>query len=401
MGRILEVLFNILIFSLPFGVLTRISPLPNVFLYLHDVIAGCIFAAFIYKFLIKKEKIHARRVFGSFLIFIAAAIISLIWNTPSLSASSFTISFAYLIRFVIYVSIIFSVGFLRKDFVSSMSPKLVISGMVFVIFGYIQYFYYKDLRNLYYAGWDEHLGRLFSTFFDPNFAGAYIVLIFLLSIIHFYISYQKKQPSILFLISSIICLPAIYLTYSRSAFLMLQVALLAFLYIQKQLKFVLPIAIIMFCLLLIFSNFKVEGLNPLRIASSEARIKSIGVAVSIIQKNPIFGVGFNAYRYAQIRYGYRSEEKTKISNADAGTDNSFLFVFATTGIIGFIAFVNFLKETSVALYKNLEDRKPEAITAIVSIIGLLINSLFINSLFYPLIMTWIFILAGITVSKKQ
>jgi len=47
-------------------------------------------------------------------------------------------------------------------------------------------------------------------------------------------------------------------------------------------------------------SFKSEGNNFLRAAQVKQEVKTTGEALSVIQKNPIYGVGFNAYRYAKM-----------------------------------------------------------------------------------------------------
>ena len=68
---------------------------------------------------------------------------------------------------------------------------MLISGSLIVLLGFIQLMFYPALRNLYYLGWDEHLYRMFSTFLDPNFAGAFFVL-FTLFVIDMSLRYKKE-----------------------------------------------------------------------------------------------------------------------------------------------------------------------------------------------------------------
>ena len=58
------------------------------------------------------------------------------------------------------------------------SLLLLFSGLVIVGLGFVQYFFYLGLRNLYYLGWDEHLSFIFQLL-DPNFAGAFPALFFI------------------------------------------------------------------------------------------------------------------------------------------------------------------------------------------------------------------------------
>ena len=381
----MNILFNLLVFSLPFGVVLRLGVAPNVYLYPQDIFAGLIFITFLVH-LISKRKLPEKKIFILASMFVSAGFISLLINSSHLQIREFATALAYLVRYASYISIIFAVPMLKQNERSSILKKLMIAGLVFVFFGFIQYFYYPNLRNLYYLGWDEHLGRLFSTMLDPNFAGAFLVLILILVT-------GNLGKSRLLLLFPLLTLIAIFLTHSRSALIMLVVAGSIFLITNKLYKQAIVFVAVLILGLVVFSNTNIEGLNPLRIASSEARIKSAEQAIEIFRKNPIFGVGFNAYRYAQIRYGFSDSDKTKLSNSDAGTDNSYLFVLATTGVVGFLFFLEFWINILKRIYS---DR-----VVFASVIGILVNTLFINSIFLTVIMAWIFILAGVTLSKKQ
>jgi O-antigen ligase len=288
---------------------------------------------------------------------------------------------------------------LDKKSKDSLNKKLIIAGSVFVLLGFIQYLFYPDLRNLYYLGWDEHLYRLFSTFLDPNFAGAFLVLLIILLSDNIIRSLKDKNKVILLSVLWAAVLISILLTYSRSAFIMLIVGMVVLLGLHKLYKFI-AIGIVVFVgLFAIFANRDIEGLDPFRIASVEARVESMHAAIEIFSKNPIIGVGFNAYRYAQLRYGFRTEEKSLVSHADAGTDNSYLFVLATTGIIGFLIFIGIWINIVRKIIRSLNSEL-YAKAALASIGALLVNTIFINSLFYPPIMAWIFILVGLIGSRR-
>ncbi|HKC14643.1 MAG TPA: O-antigen ligase family protein, partial [Patescibacteria group bacterium] len=195
----------------------------------------------------------------------------------------------------------------------------------------------------------------------------------------------------------ILSLVSILLTFSRSAYIMFFVGVLSLMSIKKQRK--------LFFLIVIFSVgifltskmvFKSEGTNLLRTASGNARLDSIGNAVVIFKDNPIFGVGFNSYRYAQKRYGFINEDK-RLIHSGAGTDNSFLFILATTGIVGFLGFLYLLYKI-FNLANRMIKKNQYALILFVSILSLGVNSFFVNSLFFPSLMLWVWILAGLTES---
>ncbi len=108
-------------------------------------------------------------------------------------------------------------------------------------------------------------------------------------------------------------------------------------------------------------------------------------------------MGFNAYRYAQVDFGFRKAFPQIPSHADSGTDNSYLFVLATTGVVGFICYIFYLYSIihEVWIHKNRKGRE----VVIASFLTVAIGTLFINLLFYPAILLWLMILLSLTQSK--
>ena len=73
---------------------------------------------------------------------------------------------------------------------------------------------------------------------------------------------------------------------------------------------------------------------------------------------------------------------------------------ATAGIPGFIAYLYLLFKMFKLGFINLK-KNDMAIVLVVSLAGLIVNSLFINSLIYSFIMAWIFLIAGLTENKQH
>ena len=93
-------------------------------------------------------------------------------------------------------------------------------------------------------------------------------------------------------------------------------------------------------------------------------------------------MGFNAYRYAQKDYGFLTVDNIS-SRSGAGADPSLLFVLATTGIFGALTYASAL--AFPFLDSTISKRKYRLV--IISLIpALMLESLFINSLFYPQVM---------------
>lgn len=381
---------------LPLGVIIRTSPFPGAYIYPQDIIVGLIFIITFITF-IREKRNEYKKIFVAIAIFNIVSVISLAINSYSLSANQLIVSGSYLLRFDVYSSVlffgIFNLSALRTAFLKRL---FMFSSAVFVLFGFIQYSFYNNLRNLYYLGWDEHLYRLFSTLLDPNYAGVLLVLMSMMFLGD--LCREKKvlsRSSMIIIFLLLFTLIAVLLTHSRTALLALVSAGGFFFIITKKFKILIISFLILTSGILYVSDFSVEGLNPVRVASSEARIESTNEAIEIFMDSPIYGIGFNAYRYAQQNKGFRSASPTILSNADAGTDNSFLFVLATTGIIGLASFVNIW----IQIVNKVRNNKffYERIITLSMIMALFIGSFFINAIFYIPILLWLYLYIGMRI----
>jgi O-antigen ligase len=378
------------------GQLVRISLGNGIAITLLDI---SVFLFIIYHgYLIVQKKILVHgKLAKPIAIFLFICLLSLIVNIPHLTIKEFFPSFLYLFRFVMYISLYFVLITFRivdrKEFIK----LFIISGSVHLLLGLMQYYFYPDLRQLYFLGWDDHLYRLVGAFIDPNFEGALFAMLFNML---FLVLWNKKnqyrsQEFLGFSILFIITLLALVLTYSRSALVMLIVSLVIYSFLLGNKKIFGAIGIVTFILIIIFSNITIEGINPLRTASVAARVSSIKEAFTIIHDNPIFGVGFNTFRYAQHRYGFRTSEAWQTSHADAGTDNSYLFVFATAGVFGFISFLYLLWSVLWFVVMTMKKESILPMVIFVSLCGLLLDSFFVNSLFYTFFLFWIWSMLGV------
>lgn len=397
---LLKVLFFAFLISFPIAEIGKLQFKNGVSISVNDILLFFLIISWIlFKLKYKKTKKYFLK--KPILIFVSFGAVSLILNFYNLTLETFLISFLYLVRFVSYVSLYF----ITKEFDSNTKNKisilLLFSGFITVLMGFIQYFYYPNLGNLIYLGWDEHLYRMFSSFLDPNFAGIFFVIYFIFTIMFVKEYFIKRDIYKLIVVSliSIFTLLAVYLTYSRSALIMLFLSLITYLILIKKKRLIL-IAVILLILMIFISpkSFRTEGTNLLRTVSSEARITSMKYGLYIFEKNPVLGVGFNAYRYAQNKYLGLNNIYWQTTHAGAGTDNSFIFVLATTGVVGFTAYLylilNIFNLSKINLTKNRY-----AAVLFSSLLGLLISSIFINSFFYVFILEWIFILTALTESN--
>lgn len=118
------------------------------------------------------QKTLRQPFFKHLLLFSTIGLLGLVLHVTSLNSLELGTAVLYLIRLLVYYSLFPLVLSLSKERKKQLTVTMMVTGVCIVLIGFMQYFFYPNLRNLYYLGWDDHLYRLFSVFFDPNFAGA-------------------------------------------------------------------------------------------------------------------------------------------------------------------------------------------------------------------------------------
>lgn len=325
--------------------------------------------------LIKGKKIEKKLFLKKqILLFMFISLLTITINLVFKNSNTATIDIFYFVRISLYsLFYIRVISLFKKVEALRINKTLLICGVIFSIFGLMQYLLYPDLRNLVYLGWDPHYYRLFSTLFDPNFAGIILVLTFF-QFIFLDSDRQTKSFSVFNIGIMFILLVSIYLTRSRSAYLSLLTGLLALLFAKNYINRRL-VALIGFIILSSSLNPKppISVLDVFRVASSVYRINNWLFAFKTGFANFISGVGFSNARFS---------------------DSSFLYVFAATGIFGLISYlkiwINILK-----LGFN-KDRQ----LFIVALI-LISSSFFNNTLFYPFVAVWFFAFLASSVIRQS
>ncbi len=391
------ILYILLILSLSLGVISKIEVLPNANIYLFDVISIIIVflnARYILFFLKK----NYRKFLFLFLFFISSSI-GILFHVKN--NTEFLVSISYLFRLILYLVLFIPLVKISLKKLSLIKNAMLVSGLLFISLGYIQYIFYPNLRNLYYLGWDEHLYRLFSTFLDPNFAGMFIVLVTFLYFDFLSDQFKKKSniKKYLFLAGFFYIVPSLFLTYSRSSLIAFFITVVyALVFLRK--KIILLAFIICFILFLVVlpKNFGGEGVKLFRTASLAARSSEYIKAWDVFLKNPILGVGFNTLRYSTREYGYINSKEVNSSHAASGIPNSYLYILATTGILG-ITFLTFAIVRLLGLSSKFRLSKNLLIST--SCLSILTGSLFENYIFYAPITLWLIILIGVTFRREK
>ncbi len=295
----------------------------------------------------------------------------------------------YILRWMIYAALYWVAA-------SSLIAKglwygvLIASVVELAILGVLQYILYPDLRNLFYLGWDPHYQRLFSTLFDPNFMG---ILLALTSLALISMLRNGKQLAWIMGIGAI-TITSLLLTYSRSSLIAFAIGLALWGILMKRKMLALGVISVLLGAMILLPRSG-EGRNVLRTVSAYARLGSADRAITLIKEKPLLGHGFNILRFVSRERSW-IDETVIPSRAGAGLDTSLLFVGATTGIVGILVYGWMLVRLFGLGRLALRSKKThdDAALYLSLLVAILVHSMFINSLFYPWVMAWLWITTG-------
>lgn len=244
-----------------------------------------------------------------------------------------------------------------KDSVKKLFLFAVLAGAIVAFYGICQYKGVEIFSRMPKAPG----GRIWSTLGNPNYLGAFLIMVFPLGLGMLLFTKSRLWRLVLVgvLGSFFICL---LVTLSRGAWLGLAGSLLLFTVllresIPKRLLRLSGLTLIFLLLMvaLIFSFVKKgksqQGLKVFRRISSivnladpgiVARVSSWGSSLEMVQKHPLLGTGLDTYylvfpSYRQLSYLYSSGKDITAGYAH----NEFLQAVTTTGILGLAAYLWF------------------------------------------------------------
>lgn len=342
-----------------------------------DIAAGILSLLWLFKYRELKTLIKKQRLLQYGLTFITIAFVSLIFSPAKLSLNERLIASLYLLRFIAYMSIYLTVVSQKESktlTTATLIMFLSVVGVVLSLVGWLQYFFYPDLRNLYYLGWDPHHKRIFSTLLDPNFLGLILVLTLVAL-------FALPSNRLTWFVRSFVFLTLAF-TYSRSSFLALFGVGVFYALVKKNYLIILFVLLLLMITILALPRPAGVGVKLERTFSVKQRLETWRQGYKLFLSHPLLGVGFNTLRYTKRRAGFIQEDK---NHAGAGVDNSFIFVAATTGFIGLTVYLLFLRQC----FLNC------SFFGRTSLIAIFLHAFFQNSLFFPWVMFWFWIIIGL------
>ncbi|OGC59814.1 hypothetical protein A3A70_03085 [candidate division WWE3 bacterium RIFCSPLOWO2_01_FULL_42_11] len=328
-------------------------------------------------------------------LFIILAGCSLLLALSRFTPIEVVISGLYLLRltnFWLVCLIILERVRLKSTLSQALSQTIIFGGLAFSILGFLQLWLLPDFTKLPESlGFDPHQFRLASTFFDPNYAGAFLVMLLIFCLNH--IMSNKKYwivpVKVLIILSGI----ALFFTYSRSAYLMALISLPLFGILKKKWALLIVILIIGSLGIALSPRARERVMGSIHPdVTANARIESWRQTYQVFSDHPMLGNGFNTLRYANRDKGYFPSLLSTGGNSGAGSDSSFLFVLATTGIIGLLSYLLLITHLLLRSFKLR--RSNSQLLVFVCLTGLVVESNFINSLFYPPILGLLLVLIG-------
>jgi O-antigen ligase len=374
--------FTVLVLTL--GQLASITKSGGLNIYIFDLAVFCFaFVSVLYFLLSKNLRVPKNLIL--YLLFALFGIFGLLRWIAILPTTDFLVSSFYLVRFIFYL--LAGVGLYNMVIHKHIQDRsvlraIVLSGVLISIFGLVQLTVLPDFETLDpLLGWDPHKNRLASTFLDPNFVGGYISIC--LSILLY--SYFEKADLFgknTLIIITIFLLFSLVLTFSRSSWLFFSTVVFTYGALKS------PRLLFVGILIAFLAYFAVPRVQT-RISgitdptdSAHFRLISWGNTLDISRDHLLLGIGYNTFRYAQISYGF-IEPGTSGGHSGAGSDSSLLLILATTGIIGLVIY---LAAYLFPIMNSFLSGSGYRLLLLATFAGLLVQSQFINAVFYPQIL---------------
>jgi hypothetical protein len=298
----IQLLFLIILTGLlSLGQLQRLTLGPVTALYIHDILISSWILLLVstnFKTVLQEAWKYIVIFFSNWML-VLATLLGIIGWTAAIATDTFPLwTLLYSLRLGTYLFWAWLLFVLKPLSVNWLKTCFIASGLLVLLFGFLQYLLLPDVRFLSILGWDDHYYRLLSTQLDPNFTG----LLLTITLFWFWslpISFwqwlihdldkkdlQRVRKITLVFISGLL-LVAISLTFSRSSILALISGSLIYGYYfskktfqakQKTMQFrriALAVVVVVVGTFVLAPKPSGEGVNLLRTSTAYARVASV------------------------------------------------------------------------------------------------------------------------------
>jgi len=387
MNKIFNFFLLLTLFFLSFGQLGRISiPDRPIFFYSYELFLIILVALLFLKY--KTLPLFKSGWQRYSLIFISWTLASLLFSINSYNVQENIIAVLYLTRLIVYFLFGIYFSYHLTNVKNSNFNKVIFLFVVWVIFtSLIQYFFYPNIGNLAYLGWDPHIYRLVGLYLEPPIAAS------ILFIIAWYL-YASEDFKYLnrFFKYILVTIPLILtiLTFSRGAYLAIIVVIIFTLISKKKYRIMIALFIFIVTIIIVLPRSNIESTNIFRTASVYSRIDDYSKGLQIWRKHPIIGIGYNHIRSQKSAFDDEVYvEDYNPSHGISSFHSSFLIILATTGLIGLTIFLLLIHKIYALSFLT------GGLIIFVSTISILDNVLL-----HPIIMLTLFLIISREVSSQ-
>ncbi|MFH1783017.1 MAG: O-antigen ligase family protein [Candidatus Omnitrophota bacterium] len=311
-------------------------------------------------------------------------------------------------RYINYAIPILIVYFLFKSQVSLTKYKItfavticVLAGIVSTI-GILEFIFHKNIlyekfiSNMWYKIYLPE-SRIMSTQLVPAVLGTYLIASIPFSYFLIYKSNSKTLKK-LGILTAVLCVLALFFTFSRGSFLAFLVLTIIYFY-KKSKKIIYGLFISIFLIVAVISFFKAPVMKRFSVRSLtsrsiyERKLSRVNTTLGMLKDYPFLGVGLDNYRITFDKYHH----KKGFGHLVRIPDNMHLMVLGETGILGYLAFISFIL---YLLINSFRSQNELVFTISVAIVGILVNMLTYDLLYWtaPFYIFWMY--CGILASSR-
>lgn len=329
---------------------------------------------------------------------------SLLANLGRESVSEWMSGVLYFVRWLEYLSLFWVGQDVFRTHIRALKYLRLLTwvGVSLAVLGFIQLKVFPDFSFMVPQGWDPHIGRLLSTWFDPNLlGGAFIVLSSIALGVALSSTWRQGRW---WWAAAAVMLVATLLTFSRSAYVGLVLALGIIGLVRSRVALFLGLlAMIMVVLYVPRVQERVIGIRTVD-ETAQLRLVSYRNALTVIGDHPVIGVGYNLYKFVQVEYNFahRTDE-----HSASGSDSSLLTMWVTTGTLGLLAYLWLLVAMVREIWRTWQDHRLTpmwrgfGLGALAGFCGLFAHSQFVNGLQYPHLMELMWLLVAMAIAVRQ
>jgi hypothetical protein len=344
------------------------------------------------------------------LLFAAIGGASAIWSVQRFDMGflELFVSLAYLARWLMYLALYVAlINVLREGDLERVWEAVEGMLVAMAVFGMFQAAFLPNFAQMVYSdnrsfNWDEQRHRLISTVLEPNVMGTMLMMGVLVHAARVSVGAPVRWWRVLAMFAGLT------LTISRSAAVGLFFGMIVVLLAQGLSRRLVRIASVAMVIVLLASPLLVPFLlayNKFSLgegSSAAARFAVWLQTIQLVADYPLFGVGFNAYRYAMASYGVES-----IGGSSYAAEGGLLFVMALTGVVGLLVYVVMIWQQfsrSRSLWRDRSapaEHRGMAIGAAAATVGVLFSSVFVNVLLTTFVMEILWVLWAITFVARR